>query len=105
MNGQTIIGKYLPMNKIILSIVCLQLLCVSTLLGQDTSMVSITGFRTLFTSGGYHMTYGSYNLAVPVFLELEKLAPDNANIQYKIGYSYLRSADDKSVAILTAFLR
>ncbi|MBL4755266.1 MAG: PD40 domain-containing protein, partial [Flavobacteriales bacterium] len=56
-------------------------------------------FRELFTEGSFHMQYESFNLAVPVYLEAEKLEPTNSNIQYRIGYSYNRFSDDKSIAI------
>ena len=66
---------------------------------QDDNSDEPKSFRQLFTEGGYHMEYESFNLAVPVYLEAEKLQPDNANIQYRIGYSYNRFADDKAIAI------
>ncbi|MBL4658509.1 MAG: PD40 domain-containing protein [Flavobacteriales bacterium] len=66
---------------------------------QDGLSDAPKSFRDLFTEGGYHMEYESFNLAVAVYLEAEKMEPDNGNIQYRIGYCHVRSADNKADAI------
>jgi len=66
---------------------------------QDLLTEDPKSFRELFAESAYHMEYQSFNLALPILLKLEKLEPDNANIQYRIGYSYLKFADDKTAAI------
>ena len=80
-------------------LVLVMLLSTTPTYSQDDNPDKPKSFRELFTEGGYHMEYESFNLAVPVYLEAEKLEPDNANIQYRIGYSYNRFADDKALAI------
>ena len=94
-----IIENNTPVSWCIMVVVLLMLLPTAPAHSQDDNPENPKSFRDLFTEGGYHMEYGSFNLAVPVYLEAEKLEPDNANIQYRIGYSYNRFSDDKAVAI------
>ncbi len=46
-----------------------------------------------------HYLYGEYELANPLYLILNDLRPDNANIKYKIGNCYLNIFDEKPKAI------
>ena len=57
-------------------------------------------FRSLFTQAGFHIEYQNFNLALPLFLKLDSIKPGNANIQFRIGQCYLKSANDKDKAIL-----
>ncbi|MCK7535858.1 MAG: hypothetical protein MZV63_35175 [Marinilabiliales bacterium] len=43
-----------------------------------------------------HYLYGEYELANPLYLILNDLRPDNANIKYKIGNCYLNIFDEKA---------
>jgi len=72
-------------------------------LGQEDAITEVNkeqeNFRSLFTQAGFHIEYKNYNLALPLFLIMDSLKPDNANIQYRIGQCYLESANDKEKAI------
>jgi len=94
-----IINQIITMCKFKVALVFSLLLSGTVGFSQDGGTDGPKTFRELFTEGGYHMEYESFNLAVPKYLEAEKLQPDNANIQYRIGYSYLQFEDDKSIAI------
>ena len=77
--------------------------CSFNALGQDEVTTEANkeqeSFRSLFTQAGFHIEYKNYNLALPLFLKMDSLKPDNANVQYRIGQCYLESANDKEKAI------
>ena len=56
-------------------------------------------YRELFAEAAYHIEFKSFNLALPVYLEMDSMQPENANTLYKIGYCYVQSANEKSRAI------
>jgi len=66
---------------------------------EETKPEAPKSFRELFMEAGYHVEFKSYNLALPVYLEMEKMESDNANIQYRIGFCYVNSANEKAKAI------
>lgn len=56
-------------------------------------------FKKKFSDAEYHMLYENYSLALPIYLELLKSEPNNANINYKIGFCYLKSSIEKLKSI------
>jgi hypothetical protein len=55
--------------------------------------------RTIFTEAESHYLFGEYELATPLYLILNEFIPDNYNIKFKIGNSYLNTPDERSKAI------
>lgn len=55
--------------------------------------------RQIWLEAESHYLYGEYELANPLYLILNDLRPDNANIKYKIGNCYLNIFDEKPMAI------
>ncbi len=52
-----------------------------------------------FYDAEFHLIYDRYEEALPLFLSLVESGIDNANLQYKIGYSFLNIPDKKQKAI------
>ena len=55
--------------------------------------------KAIWLEAESHYLYGEYELANPLYLILNELRPDNANIKYKIGNCYLNIFDEKPKAI------
>lgn len=53
--------------------------------------------KKIFNKAESYYLYEDYDMANPLYLLLE--APDNSNVQYKIGTSYLNITDEKEKAI------
>ena len=56
-------------------------------------------YRKKFTEGNYLVLEGNYVLALQNYLEAYAIDSSNANINYKIGYCYLKTEDDKGKAL------
>lgn len=78
-------------NKIVL---LLSLLCAMPAFAQEDK-----DFRQKFTDGNYHIEYQNYGLAVPLFKELAAAEPDNSNLNYKVGFTIIKSNRNKRNAI------
>lgn len=61
--------------------------------------MSKSEFRKLFTQGNLMMLEHFYDTACRTFLLLHKADPSNANINYKIGYCYLKMPAHKTKSI------
>lgn len=83
------------MKKIIF-IGCFLLLSISNY-AQDGDGTG--SFTKKFTDGNYHIEYGNYELALPIFLDLLSNDPDNANLNYKVGLCYLKGLKNKKASI------
>ncbi|MFN2336873.1 MAG: hypothetical protein ABR560_07870, partial [Bacteroidales bacterium] len=70
------------------------LLALVPLSGQTKSEI-----KAIWLEAESHYLYGEYELANPLYLILNELRPDNANIKYKIGNCYLNIFDEKPKAI------
>jgi len=55
-------------------------------------------YRQKFTEGNYLVLEGNYSLALKNFLEAYRIDSTNANINYKIGYCYLKNATERNKA-------
>jgi hypothetical protein len=55
-------------------------------------------YRQKFTEGNYLILEGNYSLALKNFLEAYRIDSTNSNINYKIGYCYLKNATERSKA-------
>ncbi|MCB0381705.1 MAG: hypothetical protein KDD24_10655, partial [Flavobacteriales bacterium] len=75
------------MKKILLLL--LVSLSVTYIKAQDS-------FNQKFLEANTLMEESSYNLALPIWLELNLEQPDNNNVNYKIGVCYMHSANEKS---------
>src|SRR3990172_874359 len=87
------------MNKINLTflyLVSCLLSLVSCAFAQDEAEKN---FRELFTEAAFHIEFKNYQLALPVYLQLDSIDRNNANIQYRIGVCYLNSTTEKIKAI------
>lgn len=58
-----------------------------------------SGIKEIWLEAESHYLFGEYELANPLYLILNDLMPDNANIKYKIGNCYLNIFDEKPKAI------
>jgi tetratricopeptide (TPR) repeat protein len=56
-------------------------------------------FNSKFKEAEDYMAVSNYNAALPVFLDLNALDPENANVNFKIGMCYLNSAAEKRKAV------
>ncbi len=56
-------------------------------------------YKELFNGARDHLEAENYHLALPAYLQLDSMEPDNANIAYRIGTCYLNSANNKDKAI------
>ncbi|PCH95563.1 MAG: hypothetical protein COB85_04415 [Bacteroidetes bacterium] len=75
-----------------------------TLLGYSTSFAQLNKkelkiFKEKFFEAGEFMLSGNYAKALPLYVEIERMDPNNAHINWKIGVCYLHSSMDKSKAI------
>lgn len=52
-------------------------------------------FKKKFIDAEYHYMFEEFTDALPIYLELVKQQPDNANINYRIGVCYLHVPDPK----------
>lgn len=64
-----------------------------------THLLHAQSFREQFTQANLLTEDGYYGLAVPIWLDLIKVKPDNANLQYKIGRCYLDMGIDREQAL------
>ncbi len=55
--------------------------------------------KAIFAQAESHYLFGEYELANPLFLILNELLPENANIKYKVGNCYLNIPFEKAKAI------
>ncbi len=52
-------------------------------------------FNDDFAEANLLMEEGYYNQALSLWLQLSQEDPSNANLNYKVGYCYLKSSNDK----------
>jgi hypothetical protein len=64
-------------------------------LAQDGS----GSYTKKFTDGNYHIEYGNFELALPIFIDLLANDPDNANLNFKVGMCYLKGVKNKKASI------
>lgn len=62
--------------------------------GQDKA-----DYRSKFTEGNYLILEGNYPTALKNFLEAYQIDSTNANINFKIGFCYLKTVSEKSKAL------
>lgn len=62
--------------------------------GQDKA-----GYREKFTEGNYLVLEGNYARALKAFLEAYKMDSSSANINFKIGFCYLKTVSQKNKAL------
>ncbi|MCC7302937.1 MAG: OmpA family protein [Bacteroidia bacterium] len=55
-------------------------------------------FRDKFTQGNLMLLEGFYDSALTVFLDCRKMDSTNANVNYKVGFLYLKSSNRKKLA-------
>ena len=63
-------------------------------LGQKDSY-----FKRVFVDAEYYLLYEEYRDALPLYLEIQKSYPNNANIDYRIGQCYLNIPTEKYKSI------
>lgn len=86
------------MNKVRTRIIALMLqLFTLIFLTVAASAQSKVELRKIFAQAEAHYLYGDYDLANQLYLLLE--TPDNHNIKFKIGASYVNIPDEKEKAI------
>ena len=82
------------MKRIALLSCLLVLLILPQISGQTKSET-----RTLFTEAEMFVLFEEYQDALPLYLDLLKLYPNNSNIKYRIGQCYLNTPGEKANAI------
>ncbi|MGC9470582.1 MAG: OmpA family protein [Bacteroidales bacterium] len=65
----------------------------------STTFAQEVNFKETFLDGDYFLLYEEYADALPFFLELYEIDPDNANICYRIGMCYINLPGQKEKAI------
>ncbi|MFH2140773.1 MAG: hypothetical protein ABIJ97_00015, partial [Bacteroidota bacterium] len=58
-----------------------------------------SNFKNRYFQAENMIEFGNYEDALLVYLELLKIVPDNANINFKVGYCYLNTVLDKKKSI------
>ncbi len=66
-------------------------------LGEKTVLNML--YNTKFTEGNYLILEENYPQALKVFLEAYKIDSTNSNINYKIGYCYLKTESSKALSL------
>ncbi|OFX52982.1 MAG: hypothetical protein A2046_04215 [Bacteroidetes bacterium GWA2_30_7] len=56
-------------------------------------------FKERFLSASYYYLYEDYENALPIYLELYDKEPNNASLNFKIGYCYLQISGQKNKSI------
>lgn len=82
------------MRKIFYIIAILVWLSTSVSFAQNKSQI-----RDFFIKAESHYLYGEYEKANEIYMVLNQMMPENANIQYKIGNCYLQIPHEKTKAI------
>lgn len=81
--------------KVILLVLLSTLCSIHTLIAQQDRE-----FKNIFKEAESILLYSnSHDIALPMYLMLEQMDPDNANIQYKIGICYLNIPGRKTSSI------
>lgn len=75
------------------------LLTILTLLPFSASAQKSSYFKRVFVDAEYFLLYEEYKDALPLYLEIHKSYPNNANISYRIGQCYLNIPNEKHKAI------
>lgn len=82
------------MRKIFCIIAILVWLSTSVSFAQNKSQI-----KEFFIKAESHYLYGEYEKANEIYMVLNQMMPENANIQYKIGNCYLQIPHEKTKAI------
>jgi len=56
-------------------------------------------FKRVFVDAEYYLLYEEYRDALPLYLEIQRSYPENANIHYRIGQCYLNIPTEKNKSI------
>lgn len=56
-------------------------------------------FASRYSDAEFHVINDNFLLALPIYLELYNEHPENANLNYKVGYCYMNITGDKLLAI------
>jgi tetratricopeptide (TPR) repeat protein len=75
----------------------LSLLLAITLVGGVFAQAP--DFAKKFSDAEYHLQYQNFAEALPLYVELADADANNANVNYKAGFCYLKTAGQKSKAI------
>jgi tetratricopeptide (TPR) repeat protein len=86
--------KVLRMKRIVLFCFFLAFVILPQLSGQTKSDI-----RIYFTEAETYVLFEEYQEALPFYLDLLKLYPNNNNIKYRIGQCYLNTPGEKENAI------
>jgi len=84
------------MTRIITAILCISL---SLYVNSSFSQEDQTDFNWKFTEANKLMEESLFNQAAKVWTELVSDNPDNSNLNFKLGYSYFRSYNQKYKAL------
>jgi outer membrane protein OmpA-like peptidoglycan-associated protein/tetratricopeptide (TPR) repeat protein len=58
-----------------------------------------TEFKKIFEKANNHFLNQEYNKALPLFLKLDSIQPNNNNINFKIGLCYFNSPSDRTKSV------
>lgn len=77
----------------------LALIFFSIILNTSIHAQDKADYRQKFTEGNYLILEGNYTQALKNFLEAYKIDSSNSNINYKVGFCYLKTVTEKSKAL------
>ncbi len=80
------------MRKFSISSFCFFIVCFSCLI---TSNIQAQDFKKKFVDAEYYFLWEEFSEALPIYLQLLKMEPDNANLNYRTGICYLHIPDPK----------
>ena len=76
-----------------------KIVLIATFIFALFSVNAQESFNQKFLEANTLMEENQYNVALPIWLELQAEQPDNFNINYKVGLCYIKSANDKKKAL------
>ena len=83
----------MKITKIYITLLFLLQICLFN--NKASAQMGNAEFNKLFTDANYDMLYDNYPAALQKWLELYAIEPANSNINYKIGFCYLKSNNEK----------
>lgn len=86
----------MPKKILLLSLI---LILVNATYSQTTESTKDNSFENKFYNADAYIDDGNFQKAIEIYKELLQNVPDNSNLNFKIGYCYLHTAQEKTEAI------
>ncbi len=75
------------------------LLFINTTYSQSIKSSENNSFENKFYNADAYIDDGNFQKAIEIYQELLQTVPDNANLNFKIGYCYIHTAQEKNKAV------